>query len=344
MRLLLIPMASDSGNEIGDRLAKFEQFDHVVSARADVDAVARSAEEMGADLLLLALSRSARAKPSMDLIAEIVRAVPTRPLVVLSPETDEATALEAIKRGAEDCIAVAALERDDAAGALQRIVERHRLMRQRQEGDARKAVNTTATGVLDRLPLGVMILDARGQVLTINARARRIIGAGDGLTVDPRSGNFRAESAEQSKAMIALVKRTILGEIGPDEGCALAISRSSLKQPLRLMVTPLTARGRGEKPRRSGVAIFLSDAEDGVALDQGVLRDLYGLTGVEAGLALGLVRGRQLDEMAEESRVSVEEARAHLQQIFRKTNTDRQAEVVKLLLTGPAALHMKPSA
>jgi DNA-binding NarL/FixJ family response regulator len=341
IRLLLVATTSDAGSEIGKLLAGLEDVDHIVSARRDAEAVARSAEEIDADLVLLALGRVGG--NGLDLIADIVRQVPARPLVVLQAEADDALALEAIRHGAQDCIPVKSLTGIGAGGTLRRAVERYRQSRIRHERDTRAAVSTAASGVLDRLPLGVMILDARGQVLITNTKARRIIADGDGLMVDPRSGTFRAENAEQNREMLTLVRRTIQGEIEPDEGCALAITRSSMKQPLCLMVTPLQARGQGDGSRRTGVAIFLSDPEEGVFLEEDVLRDLYGLTRVEARLALGLVRGRQLDELAKETRVSVHTVRSQLKQIFRKTGTNRQAEVVKLMLTGPAAIRIRPS-
>ena len=38
--------------------------------------------------------------------------------------------------------------------------------------------------------------------------------------------------------------------------------------------------------------------------------------------------------------MSIHTVRSQLKQIFRKTSTNRQAELVKLLLTGPAAIRV----
>ena len=62
-------------------------------------------------------------------------------------------------------------------------------------------------------------------------------------------------------------------------------------------------------------------------------RDLFGLTPAEAALAQALAAGRSLHEYADEARVTCETARWRLKQVLAKTDTHRQAELVRLLLT-----------
>ncbi len=65
---------------------------------------------------------------------------------------------------------------------------------------------------------------------------------------------------------------------------------------------------------------------------------LYGLTPAEARLVRGLADGRRLDQLAEAFGISKETARTQLRHIYAKTGTNRQAELVCLVLTGPAQL------
>ena len=64
-----------------------------------------------------------------------------------------------------------------------------------------------------------------------------------------------------------------------------------------------------------------------------LLRRLYGLTNTEAEVAVRIGRGAGLKHVSEELVVSSETVRTHLQHVFDKTNTHRQAELVGLLLT-----------
>jgi DNA-binding CsgD family transcriptional regulator len=62
------------------------------------------------------------------------------------------------------------------------------------------------------------------------------------------------------------------------------------------------------------------------------LRALYGLTPAEAGLAQALAAGRSLHEYADDAHVTCQTARWRLKQVLAKTDTHRQAELVRLLL------------
>ncbi len=51
-----------------------------------------------------------------------------------------------------------------------------------------------------------------------------------------------------------------------------------------------------------------------------------------------LSEGKRLETFAEEAGVTTHTVRHQLKQIFRKTDTTRQSELIKLVLTGPAAI------
>ena len=62
---------------------------------------------------------------------------------------------------------------------------------------------------------------------------------------------------------------------------------------------------------------------------------IFGLTPAEARLAIELSSGQTLEEIAEKQEINVSTVRAHLKKIFQKTDTNRQAELVRLLLSIP---------
>jgi DNA-binding CsgD family transcriptional regulator len=65
---------------------------------------------------------------------------------------------------------------------------------------------------------------------------------------------------------------------------------------------------------------------------------LYRLTTTEASLVCHLVLGRTIAEAAEQMRIRTQTARAYLKQIFVKTNTHRQADLIRLILNSFAPL------
>ncbi len=68
------------------------------------------------------------------------------------------------------------------------------------------------------------------------------------------------------------------------------------------------------------------------------VRPVHNLADPEANLLAAMAEGTWLACFAERMQCSEVAARSALKRIFSKTGTSRQAEVVKLILTGPAAM------
>ena len=66
------------------------------------------------------------------------------------------------------------------------------------------------------------------------------------------------------------------------------------------------------------------------------MQTLWGLTDVEARVAAAVVEGTDLKTYAAEYGVSHHTVRTQLKMVFAKTGIRRQADLVRLVLTGPA--------
>jgi DNA-binding CsgD family transcriptional regulator len=94
-----------------------------------------------------------------------------------------------------------------------------------------------------------------------------------------------------------------------------------------------------ESRQRPAAAVFLRDPESNAAQpSQELVRRLFGLTRMEAALALLLAEGFTLDEAAEKMNVRRNTARTHLRSIFCKTGVTRQTMLVRLLLNSVITL------
>ncbi len=69
-----------------------------------------------------------------------------------------------------------------------------------------------------------------------------------------------------------------------------------------------------------------------------MVESLYALTPAEAELVRLLAEGCSLDQVAEQRGVTMNTVRSQLKQVFCKTDTSRQGELVHLVLTGVAAI------
>ena len=84
--------------------------------------------------------------------------------------------------------------------------------------------------------------------------------------------------------------------------------------------------------------MFISDPEAAQQTNLECLAATFGLTPAESRLADHFTQGKSLTESAEALGITQETARVHLKRIFEKTYTHRQGELMRLLLSSPAAL------
>lgn len=84
--------------------------------------------------------------------------------------------------------------------------------------------------------------------------------------------------------------------------------------------------------QRSSALVVIVDPEQQPEPPADLLRRLYGLTNAEAAVALRLLRGEGLKPISDEMALSIATIKTHLQHIFDKTDTHRQAELVRCLL------------
>ena len=192
--------------------------------------------------------------------------------------------------------------------------------------------------LLDKLPFGVFLLDASGHVLELNRRAREILAHGDGLLLfgsELRAAR-QCETVEL-KRLINAAAQTGSGQ-GIGAGGAMRVSRSSGGRDYCLLSTPLPQESAALGPTRPAAAVFVSDPDLDDEPQNAMLQRLFGLTKAEARVATILVGGDTIEGAAQMLQITPGTVRIHLKRIFLKTDTRRQAELVRLVLNSPAKL------
>ena len=201
---------------------------------------------------------------------------------------------------------------------------------------------TAHEALLDRLPYGVLLLDGRGRRLGANREAERILAACDGLA--GRAGAVYASHPDAQKKLAAAVSQTCdpARQGTAHAGALLAVPRPSAARAYQVLVAPVPERSRervfGFTETRTAAVMVVSDPEAAPEPAAETLSRLFGLTPAAARLAAALAAGRTLAEHAEEAGITQGTARWHLKELFARTGTSRQAELVRLLLGGIAQL------
>jgi DNA-binding CsgD family transcriptional regulator len=210
---------------------------------------------------------------------------------------------------------------------LARALRLRRALRRASEHAARRQA------MLDRFHTAAFLVDASGQVLEHNLAAERLARDGDGLLL--RHGRLLARRHDEAARLERLIKDA--AGAACRQGAGGGACRLSRRDggDYAVMVTPLAAETEGGSSVPTAL-VRVSDLDRHPSRPpQSSLRVLYGLTATEEALALALLEGRRLKEIAELRRVSLETVRVQLKALFAKTGCDRQADLArKLTLLG----------
>jgi DNA-binding CsgD family transcriptional regulator len=199
------------------------------------------------------------------------------------------------------------------------------------------AQRRAALEFVDGLPVGVVFLDRRGRVLEANREARAIAAGSDGFRLD--HDQVRGGTPSQCTALSRLIGgalATTLGD-GADSGGSLRLDRPSLRRAYEVLVSPLNGKGESLTPVNGAAAVLvITDPEHHAEPPHERLQRLYGLSPAEAW---GIASGKRQTELAAERGISPETVRTYLRRARDKTDVKRTADLVRLILTGPAMLN-----
>ena len=179
------------------------------------------------------------------------------------------------------------------------------------------------TSAMDRLSLGIMIIDTQHHIIHTNTSAGRLLASNSML--GNRCGRIIARSnTAQFRAMLD----TILTNTDDALSGSVLLRDTATGDELQVWGTPLPASEPGSE---SSAVLVVNDPKQTPTEPGGLLKSLYGLTKKESSLARALYCGQSLDEYCENTFVTVNTARTHLKSIYRKTSTNRRADLVRLL-------------
>ncbi|MBW8725349.1 MAG: helix-turn-helix transcriptional regulator [Inquilinus limosus] len=187
---------------------------------------------------------------------------------------------------------------------------------------------------------GIVQLDSAGRMIFANAVAQALLRRADGLSIRP-GGGLQATTAADHAALQTLIGRAV----SQGGGGSLPVNRPSGRRPLAVHVLPVgpAAAIAGERGRTAALVV-VADPDSEAGTSQVMLRQLFGFTKAEAAVALRILPGRGLQEVADDLAVSLATVRTHQQRVFEKTGARRQAELVRILLQAQAGVARGASA
>jgi DNA-binding CsgD family transcriptional regulator/PAS domain-containing protein len=215
---------------------------------------------------------------------------------------------------------------------VQRTV-RLRLELDRMTGGAR-----LASLALDRLPIPVLVLDGQGRILQSSTQAQTLMRRTPELAV--RHGRLMPQGMKPGQ--FDRLVQSACGHHGPavaggarlKKGAHQTRGERGQAHTLQCLVVPLPVPASKLNPWSRPLALVLLhelDPPRPPQMQPGLMRQLFNLTPAESKVALVLSQGDPPAKIAERLGLSITTVRGHLNAIFAKTGTARQADLIRLL-------------
>ena len=276
-------------------------------------------------------------RSGIDLIHHINRHAPQVRCIVLSGTADLQTAAHIINDVQVFRFYTKPFELDDLVRGIEDAIVRADAIKARKEtGEDHLAGNM----ILDHISTAIIVVSGKGRVVFLNQAAAEFIG--DGLSIG-HDNVLRAGNANDTNQLLNFCD--ILSKLnGSDEVDDPGVFALSLKRPegnselnLVLSIMPNDPESDHETGGGEGrnVVIVVSDTELQTVAPRAVIARLLDLTRTESELAQRLSAGQRLQDIAESMGVTVSTARTYLKRILQKTCTNRQVDLVRLILSIP---------
>ena len=184
---------------------------------------------------------------------------------------------------------------------------------------------------LDRADVGVFLLDGGGNLMFVNECGEELLEENDGLR---RMGGMLAATdvSDTVKLRVAIdhVAATDRSSANAGKASIVPLRRGANKRALIASIMPV------DKPPRSiadpAVILHVFSPDVNVAALLAPICQLYALSPAETRLVGLLAEGFSVNESAEKMRVKVPTLRTYLKQIFAKTGTARQSDLIRLMM------------
>lgn len=196
--------------------------------------------------------------------------------------------------------------------------------------EQKTAEAATLADTLDGIAAAMLLVDAKGVITHANVAGRGMLEAGD--VVRDSGGRLVPYDAQANQA---------LGEILSSSGSDQAIGIKGIALPMMARsderyvahILPLTsgARRRAGSSYAAVAAVFVQKAALDTRSPLEVIARAYKLTPTELRVLIAVAEVGGVQEVADALGIAETTVKFHLRSLFEKTNTHRQADLVKVL-------------
>lgn len=198
--------------------------------------------------------------------------------------------------------------------------------------------------LINKLRQPVVLITLKGHVVHANEAANLLFADSSIVTIQQNQlilpGNFAQQFEKECQRLETLF--FVNGEVNPDAKAEFSTIKVSAKDAegkqatiyafITMLIPQQMMATFGLRPL---VMVFFYHPETNTSIDPALLSAAFGLTPAECRIAVMLADGYSLKEIAKELDIQFDTVRKQLQAIYQKTSTNRQPELIRLLLNLP---------
>lgn len=177
--------------------------------------------------------------------------------------------------------------------------------------------------------VGTLTIGPRRGIRRFTGRAKEYLAAGDAMS-EGLSGRVEFRDRRVSSYVDACLRAPCIQEVRLAPRVFLVARDAQAPLKITVMTMPWA---KGTRFFRGPECIVLIEEPGTAERDLTEVAGLFSLTQAELRVASGMAAGLSPQEIAADAGVSNETVRTHLRALFAKTDTHRQPELVRLLLT-----------
>lgn len=191
---------------------------------------------------------------------------------------------------------------------------------------------------MDRLPYGVLLLDATLRIIEASRLARELLSRRSGIHADCGVLGFTNP----------LDMRTFAARLDEKPGDTklehvMLVRRDGSAPPLSLLVAPLVPSQQLWMRPSGRWLVLLFDPEATIPAADTTLQQAFDLSRAESALARRIATGMTVSDAAAQLGISMNTARTQLKSVFAKLGVQNQAQMVRKVLRNSAAFaHSEP--
>jgi DNA-binding CsgD family transcriptional regulator len=188
---------------------------------------------------------------------------------------------------------------------------------------------STFEASLDLIGVGVVLVDAQAAIIHANRAAKLMLSIGS--PIRSNRGELRTCLPKVSAALRAAIAKAV-GNEAAIGGVDIGITAPQASgDPALIHVLPLAGgQVRAHIAPRPTAAVFITAKGSGEAPPPGAIAAAFDLSPAEVRVLERLIVGRTPAEIADDLGSALPTVRTHLSNIFSKTGTARQADVIRL--------------